>query len=138
MPCRPQCAPLRGSYVSQTGTRAPDFQQVNTYGSCLPGYTALSGGVYLSMPDDNDEVPNGFLDYSILANGNRWYVDGVALWNTANKLVALEQSAARENRGRRCHAGPQRATEPGRHPGSRRVPTATEGRAAERQSVTAR
>jgi hypothetical protein len=61
--------------VSQTGTRAPDFQQVNTYGSCLPGYTALSGGVYLSMPDDS-EVPNGFLDYSILANGNRWYVDG--------------------------------------------------------------
>lgn len=91
MPC--QCAPLRGSYVSQTGTRAPDFQQVNTYGSCPPGYTALSGGVYLSMPDDS-EVLNGFLDYSIPASGNRWYVDGVALWNTANKLVALEQSAA--------------------------------------------
>ena len=27
------------------------------------------------------------------------------------------------SRGRRCHAGPQRATAPGRHPGSRRVPT---------------
>ena len=29
----------------------------------------------------------------------------------------------RENRGRPCHPGPQRATTPGRHPGSRRVPT---------------
>jgi hypothetical protein len=29
----------------------------------------------------------------------------------------------RESRGRRCHAGPSRATAPGRHPGSRRVPT---------------
>src|SRR5664279_2413158 len=85
-----QCAPLRGSYVSQTGTAAPDFNQVNTYGSCPPGYTALSGGVYLSMPNGS-EVTNGFLDYSIPASGNRWYVDGVALSNTANKLVALEQ-----------------------------------------------
>ena len=28
----------------------------------------------------------------------------------------------RRNRGRRCHAGPSRATSTGRHPGSRRVP----------------
>ena len=29
------------------------------------------------------------------------------------------------NRGQQCHAGPSRATEPGRRPGSRRVPTAS-------------
>jgi hypothetical protein len=85
-----QCAPLRGSYVSATGTPAPHGYRVNVYGSCPPGYTALSGGVYLSTPDGS-EVSNGFLDYSIPVSGNRWYVDGVADWYTANKLVALEQ-----------------------------------------------
>ena len=40
-----------GSYVSQTGPPAPNLQHVNTYGPCPPGYTALSGGMYLSKPD---------------------------------------------------------------------------------------
>jgi hypothetical protein len=87
-----QCAPLRGSYVSQTGTPAPQTAQVNVYGSCLPGYTALSGGVYLSQPDGNASSA-GTIDYSMPVSGNRWYVDGV---NDANpyqgdKLVALVQ-----------------------------------------------
>ena len=88
-----QCAPLRGSYVSQTGTPATHYTNANTYGPCPPGYTALSGGVYLSRPDGN-EVQSGSIDYSVPASGNRWYVDGVALEgdsNTSNKLVALEQ-----------------------------------------------
>ena len=85
-----QCAPLRGSYVSQTGTPAPNGQRVNLYGSCLPGYTALSGGVYLSKPNGSEE-PSGFLDYSIPASGNRWYVDGFSAGSAGDKLVALEQ-----------------------------------------------
>jgi hypothetical protein len=91
-----QCAPLRDSYVSQTGTPAPfnpspPFQHANVYGSCRPGYTALSGGVYLSKPDGN-EVRDGLIDYSIPVSGNRWYTDGVS-WDTTggDKLVALEQ-----------------------------------------------
>jgi len=84
-----QCAPLRGSYVSQTGTPAPVVQHVNTYGPCPPGYTALSGGVYLSQANGNEEQ-NGFVDYSIPASGNRWYVDGISFGN-GDKLVALEQ-----------------------------------------------
>jgi hypothetical protein len=43
--------------------------------------------------------------------------------STAHLPVAGRQP--RENRGRQCHRGPQRATERGRHPGSRRVPTET-------------
>jgi hypothetical protein len=41
--------------------------------------------------------------------------------STARPSVAGPQP--RENRGRQCHAGPQRATATGRHPGPRRVPT---------------
>jgi len=86
-----QCAPLTGSYVSQTGTPAPYGSRANIYGSCLPGYTALSGGVYLSRPDGN-EVQSGSVDYSIPASGNRWYTDGVSIEGPASdKLVALEQ-----------------------------------------------
>lgn len=86
-----QCAPLRGSYVSQTGTPAPnDAQPVNTYGPCPPGYTALSGGVYLSKPNGSEEQ-NGVLDYSIPASGNRWYVQGMSFGFGNDKLVALEQ-----------------------------------------------
>jgi hypothetical protein len=85
-----QCAPLRGSYVSQTGTPDPYFQHVNTYGPCPPGYTALSGGVYLSKPNGSEDQ-NGYLDYSIPASGNRWYVRGISFGNPGSKLVALEQ-----------------------------------------------
>jgi len=85
-----QCAPLRGSYVSQTGTPAPHNQNVGVIGSCLPGYTALSGGAYLSQADGN-EVPNGFLFSSTPLSGNRWFVYGNALWDSSSKLVALEQ-----------------------------------------------
>ncbi|MHA6758734.1 hypothetical protein [Streptacidiphilus sp. PAMC 29251] len=87
-----QCAPLTGSYVSQTGTPAPIYSRVNVYGPCLPGYTALSGGVYLSKADGN-EVESGAIDYSIPASGNRWYTDGTSFADTAGveKLVALAQ-----------------------------------------------
>jgi hypothetical protein len=86
-----QCAPLRGSYVSQTGTPAPQFKLANVYGFCQPGYTALSGGVYLSKPDGN-EVRSGYIDYSVPASGNRWYTDGMSFEDpTGDKLVALEQ-----------------------------------------------
>jgi hypothetical protein len=87
-----QCAPLRGSYVSTTGTPATHYTSANVYGTCLPGYTALSGGVYLSKPDGN-EVQSGEIDYSVPASGNRWYVDGLAFedYYRSDKLVALEQ-----------------------------------------------
>jgi hypothetical protein len=87
-----QCAPLRDSYVSQARTAAPYFTQANVYGSCRPGYIALSGGVYLSKPN-GDEVQNGIIDYSVPASGNRWYTDGVSHEDAAggDELVALEQ-----------------------------------------------
>jgi hypothetical protein len=85
-----QCAPLRGSYVSDANTSAPSPSQMNVYGSCLPGYIALSGGVYLSKPDGN-EVQFGAIDYSVPASGNRWYVSGRSLYDPIVKLVALEQ-----------------------------------------------
>lgn len=87
-----QCAPLRSSYVSQTGTPAPYFTPANVYGSCAPGYTALSGGVYLSKPDGS-EVRSGLIDYSVPASGNRWYTDGTSYEDPAggDKLVALVQ-----------------------------------------------
>jgi hypothetical protein len=85
-----QCAPLRGSYVSTTPVAAPATQHVNTFGSCLPGYTALSGGIYLSRPDGTEEQ-NGIVDYSIYTSGtNRWYVAGASFGNN-DKLVTLEQ-----------------------------------------------
>jgi hypothetical protein len=40
-------------------------------------------------------------------------------------LLPVAGRQPRENRGRRCHAGPPRAPATGRHPGSRRVPTET-------------
>ena len=46
----------------------------------------------------------------------------VTNWRSAAR-PAVAGLQPRENRGRRCHAGPSRATAPGRHPGSRRVPT---------------
>ena len=85
-----QCAPLRGSYVAQTGTPITRLNPTNVYGSCMPGYVALSGGVYVSRPDGN-EVQNGYVDYSIPASGNRWYVAGESFENPADKLVALNQ-----------------------------------------------
>jgi hypothetical protein len=87
-----QCAPLRDSYVSQTGTPAPFFTTVNVYGPCRPGYTALSGGVYLSKPDGS-EVGSGSVDYSVPASGNRWYTEGASYEDPAggDKLVALAQ-----------------------------------------------
>jgi hypothetical protein len=86
-----QCAPLRGSYVSQTSAATAPIGYGAVYGSCQPGYTALSGGVYLSRRDGN-EVVFGWIDYSIPASGNRWYVSGVTGEDSrSNKLVALEQ-----------------------------------------------
>jgi hypothetical protein len=84
-----QCAPLRGSYVSATATPAPVVQHVNTYGPCMSGYTALSGGVYLSRPNGTEEV-NGFVESSTPASGNRWYVSGIS-FGSGDKLVALTQ-----------------------------------------------
>lgn len=84
-----QCAPLRSSYVSPTGIPAPVVQHVNTYAPCAPGYTALSGGVYLSRPDGTEEQ-NGFVESSTPASGNRWYVSGISFGN-GDKLVALTQ-----------------------------------------------
>lgn len=89
-----QCAPFRGGYyVSQTGVPS-NFTRANVFGSCSPGYTALSGGFYLSRPDGN-EVKQGFVDYSMPIPGNRWYVDGQTLEFGANKIVALEQCIIR-------------------------------------------
>ena len=87
-----QCAPLRDSYVSQARTPAPYFTHANVYASCRPGYTALSGGEYLSK-SDGTEIQNGIIDYSVPASGNRWYTDGEVDENVAGgaTLVALEQ-----------------------------------------------
>ena len=89
-----QCAPLRGSYVSQTYAPEANYKGANVYGSCLPGYTALSGGVYLSKPDAT-EVQVGFIDYSIPASGasgTRWYVDGNDYQDRIGDwLIAVEQ-----------------------------------------------
>jgi hypothetical protein len=92
-----QCAPLRDSYVSANGTPAPrspltfPYQHAFVYGSCRPGYTALSGGVYQSKLDGNEDR-SGFIDFSIPVSGNRWYTDGVSFDSIGvNKLVALEQ-----------------------------------------------
>jgi hypothetical protein len=86
-----QCAPLRDSYVSQTGTPAPYLAKVNVYAPCQPGYIALSGGVYLSKPDGG-EVQSGSIDYSVPASGNRWYTNGFSIQDAqGDKLVALAQ-----------------------------------------------
>ena len=86
-----QCAPLRGSYVSQTSAQTTGFQRANVYGTCLPGYTALSGGVYMSKPDGSEA--SGSVDYSEAASGNRWYASGTSFASSTevDKLVALEQ-----------------------------------------------
>jgi hypothetical protein len=87
-----QCAPLRGSYVSQTSAQATGFQRANVYGTCLPGYTALSGGVYVSKADGS-EASSGSVDYSEAVSGNRWYASGISFESRieVDKLVALEQ-----------------------------------------------
>ncbi len=87
-----QCAPLRDSYISQGRTPAPYFINANVYAPCRPGYTALSGGEYLSKLDGN-EVENGIIDYSVPASGNRWYTDGEAMETApgGTTLVALAQ-----------------------------------------------
>lgn len=87
-----QCAPLRGSYVSQTSAQLTYLQRANVYGTCPPGYTALSGGVYLSRPDGSEAV-NGSVDYSEAVSGNRWYTSGISYQSPTevDKLVALEQ-----------------------------------------------
>jgi hypothetical protein len=87
---RTQCAPLRGSLVSQTGTSDVTLGG-SVYGSCPAGYTALSGGVYLSRADGSEET-FGAVNWSVPANDNRWYVSGTARNFPGNhKLVALEQ-----------------------------------------------
>lgn len=87
-----QCAPLRGSYVSQTSAQLTYSQRANVYGTCPPGYTALSGGVYVSKPDGN-EASSGSVDYSEAVSGNRWYTSGISAESPTevDKLVALEQ-----------------------------------------------
>jgi len=84
-----QCAPLRGSYVSQTSTLAPPVTSVYGFGTCLPGYTVLSGGVYLSKPTGNG-VENGIVETSIPTSSTGWFVRGES-YDNASKLVSLEQ-----------------------------------------------
>jgi hypothetical protein len=87
---RTRCAPLRSSFVTQTGVHNVTFGN-SVYGSCPAGWTALSGGVYLSKPDGSEEV-TGFVTWSVPAGGNRWYVEGRSPGDYLdNKLVALEQ-----------------------------------------------
>jgi len=80
-----QCAPLRGSYVTTASAPATVGQRVDLYGSCLPGYTALSGGMYLTVPGGA-----GFIDYSMAVNGNSWYVRGLPLQYN-KRLIARVQ-----------------------------------------------
>jgi hypothetical protein len=76
--------------VSQTGTSDVTLGG-SVYGSCPAGYTALSGGVYLSRADGSEET-FGAVNWSVPANDNRWYVSGTARNFPGNhKLVALEQ-----------------------------------------------
>jgi hypothetical protein len=48
----------------------------------------------------------------------------VTNWRSAARS-SVAGPQPRQNRGRQCHRGPQRATITGRHPGSRRVPSGT-------------
>ena len=85
-----QCAPLRGSYVSQTGTPAPNGQRVNLYDPACRDTPPCPVACTCPSPTAV-KSPSGFLDYSIPASGNRWYVDGFSAGSAGDKLVALEQ-----------------------------------------------
>ena len=89
---RTQCAPLRGSYVSQTHAMTGYHLNAFVYGQCAPGYVALSGGVYLSKPNGR-EVVSGYVTWTFNAGPTRWYVSGASQEGSTytDKLVALAQ-----------------------------------------------
>jgi hypothetical protein len=82
-----QCAPLRGSHVTQTGVPLTPSGQV--YGACELGFSMLSGGVYLSKPDGTED--NGNVIWSIPIADGRWFVSGNSDGVSGAKLVALAQ-----------------------------------------------
>jgi hypothetical protein len=91
-----QCAPLRGSYVQGDNVPMVDvgggLPTGQLYGSCRPGYMALSGGVYMTQTNGNEH--DGILNWSIPAGPTSWFVSGNAIQTPGQggaRIVALEQ-----------------------------------------------
>ncbi len=99
----------------------------------LPFDVDHAHGVDLSSPVDADEELSGGQGKR-QSNSSQWQRRRLGGDEAGSRVVTNRRSTAllpvadlqpRENRGRWCHAGPPRATSPDRHPGSRRVPTAS-------------
>lgn len=85
-----QCAPLAGAQVRQTGIPLPNnpIRELSVHTPCLPGWTMISGGVYLSKADGTEQQ-GGVLDSFPGAEG--WVVSGISHSFADTKLVALAQ-----------------------------------------------
>lgn len=85
-----QCAPLAGAQVRQTGIPLPNnpIKELSVHTPCLPGWTMISGGVYLSK-SDGTEQQGGILDSLPGAEG--WVASGISHGLRDTKLVALAQ-----------------------------------------------
>jgi hypothetical protein len=109
----------------------------------LPFDVDHAHGVDLSSPVDADEELSGGQGKR-QSNSSQWQRRRLGGDEASSRVVTNRRSAAhlpvadlqpRENRGRWCHLGPRRATATDRHPGSRRVPTASTVTVPTRKSV---
>jgi hypothetical protein len=82
----------------QAGILSQDANSyVSGYATCPAGYTAISGGFYISNPDGSEATPGNVIWSVPATNGpasqagtnDSWYVAGTAPVNT--KVVALAQ-----------------------------------------------
>ena len=86
-----QCASLNG-YVATNSVPLTPGGVGQVYATCAPGYTALSGGVYLSRSDGTEHPGN--IMWSIPASvggSSSWYVSAGSDGYPDTKLVALAQ-----------------------------------------------
>lgn len=84
-----QCAPLGDAQVEQTSIPLPiTAREEIVHVPCQPGYTMISGGVYLSKPDGTEQQGR-ILDSLPGAEG--WVASGNSHGLRDTKLVALAQ-----------------------------------------------
>lgn len=89
-----QCAPKVGrDLIVQAGVLSQVHNAIsNVYADCPAGYTAVSGGFYISNPDGSEATPGNAL-WSVpaarSASITSWYASGYTRINT--KMVALAQ-----------------------------------------------
>ena len=121
--------PVPGQAADQRGDPVRGMLDHELRGDLAPG-VHHAHGVRLGGPVDPGEEQR-FRQRKRHGNSSRWQrrpgggeagSRAVTNWRSAARPTVAGLQP-RESRGRRCHAGPSRATSTGRHPGSRRVPT---------------